>query len=220
MSPPFERPDRARLSQHKEMKMTRKLATAAALAFLLAAPAFAADTYAVDRNHSEVSFQIRHLVTNVRGRFNDFSGTVQLDPADMAKSSVEFTIKADSIDTDTPNRDKDLRSPNFFDVEKYPEISFKSDSIKATGKDQYDVAGTLTMHGVSKQVTLPVSFLGTIKDPWGNQRAGFEIATTLDRKDYGINWNKTLDNGGFLLGDDVRVAINLETVLQKPATGK
>jgi len=194
--------------------MNRKLFAAVVLAALAALP-LRAETFTIDPTHSEVTFQIRHIVSQVRGRFNDFSGTVQMDLKNLPASSVEFQIKAASIDTNVANRDKDLRSPNFFDVEKYPEITFKSKSIKPAGKDTYNVTGTLNMHGVSKEITLPVSFLGQAKDPWGNIRAGFETATTLDRKDYGIVWNKALDNGGALLGDDVKVEINLETVKKK-----
>jgi polyisoprenoid-binding protein YceI len=201
--------------------MNRKLFSVAAVAALatLAALPLRADTFAVDPTHSEVSFQIRHMVSQVRGRFNDFSGTVQLDPKNLAASSVDFHIKATSIDTNVADRDKHLRSADFFDVEKFPEITFKSESIAAAGKDKYNVTGSLTMHGVTKKVTLPVTLGGQIKDPWGNTRAGFEIETTLDRKDYGIVWNKALDSGGVMLGDDVKVAINLETVKKsdKPA---
>jgi len=203
--------------------MFRKLLSAAALVAAIAVPVQAADTYNVDSHHSEVSFQVRHLLTQVRGKFNDFEGTIQLDPAKMESSSVAFKVKATSIDTGTPDRDKHLRTADFFDVEKFPEISFTSKSIKATGKDQYAVTGTFSMHGVSKDITLSVTFGGTIKDPWGNQRAGFSTETTLNRKDYGIIWNKALDNGGALLGDDVRVAINLEAVKPKepaPAPAK
>jgi polyisoprenoid-binding protein YceI len=198
--------------------MNRKLLAAAVLTVLAALP-LRADTFAVDPSHSEVSFQIRHLVSQVRGRFNDFSGTVQLDPKNLPASSVEFHIKAASIDTGVADRDKDLRSPNFFDVAKYPEITFKSESIQSAGKDKYNVMGTLTMHGVSKKVILPVTYGGQAKDPWGGTRVGFQIETTLDRKDYGIVWNKALDNGGALLGDEVSIAINLEAV-RKDAAAK
>src|SRR6185295_13183779 len=116
------------------------------------------------------------------------------------------------IDTANADRDKHLRTADFFDVEKYPEITFKSKSVKATGKDHYAVTGDFTMHGVTKEITLPVTFLGEANDPWGNQRAGFETAVTLNRKDYGITWNKALDAGGALLGEDVPVAISLEAV--------
>jgi polyisoprenoid-binding protein YceI len=193
---------------------------AAAVVLPAAQPARAADAYKIDKGHSEVSFQVRHLVTNVRGRFNDFEGNVALDPANLEKSSVDFQIKAASIDTGVADRDKHLRTAEFFDVEKYPEITFKSKSIKSTGKNTYDVTGDFTMHGVTKQVTLPVTFLGTAKDPWGGARAGFETGTTLDRKDYGIVWNKTIDAGGALLGDDVKVAINLEAVKDQPKPAK
>jgi len=199
--------------------MNRKLFAAAVLTTLAVLP-LRADTYAVDPGHSEVSFQIRHMVSQVRGRFNAFSGNVQLDPKNLPNSSVEFHIKADSIDTGVADRDKHLKSEDFFDVGKFPEITFKSKSVKAAGKDKYNVTGDLTMHGVTKEVTLPVTLLGTAKDPWGNTRAGFETETTLNRKDYGIVWNKALDAGGALLGDDVKVAINLETVLKKDAAAK
>jgi polyisoprenoid-binding protein YceI len=200
--------------------MTRKLFAAAALAAFVAIPAFAADVYNVDPSHSEVSFQIRHMVSQVRGRFNDFKGTVNLDPANLPKSSVEFRVKSTSIDTGLPDRDKHLRGADFFDVEKYPEITFKSTSIKPTGKDTYAVTGDFTMRGVTKQITLPVTLLGSANDPWGNVRAGFETSTTLNRKDYGMNWNTALDNGGVILGDDVKIAINLEAIKAKDEAKK
>lgn len=199
--------------------MNRKLFAVAVLATLAALP-LSAETFSIDPAHSEVGFTIRHLVSNVRGRFDEFSGKVNLDPKNLTSSSVDFHIKAASIDTSVADRDKHLRSGDFFDVEKFPEIAFKSESIKTTSKDKYDVIGTLTIHGVSKRVTLPVSYLGQVKDPWGGTRAGFEIMTTLNRKDYGIVWNKALDNGGVMLGDDVKVDINLETKADTPAAEK
>ena len=174
-------------------------------------PALAADVYTVDKVHSETGFQIRHMMSKVRGRFGDFSGTIKAEPGKPEASSVEFTIKATSINTDNENRDKDLRSANFFDVAKYPDITFKSAKIAAKGQDKYDVTGTLSMHGVSKEITLPVSFLGFGKDPWGGERAGFETSITLNRKDFGLTWNKALEAGGLLLGEEVYVSINLET---------
>lgn len=187
------------------------------LALLAGAPgALAADTWSIDKGHSEVSFQIRHFVTNMRGRFTDFGGTIVTDSAAPEKSTVEFKIVAASIDTASADRDKHLRSADFFDVEKFPEITFVGKSIKVTGKDAFAVTGTLTMRGVAKEVTLPVTFSGTAKDPWGNQRAGFETAITINRKDFGINWNKALDQGGFVLSEEVKVAINLEVLQKKP----
>lgn len=198
-----------------KLRLAAGVAALALAVTLCAVPAHAAETFKVDPNHSEVSFQIRHLVTQVRGGFNDFGGTVVMDPADPAASSVDFWIDAGSVDTRNDKRDQHLRSEDFFYVEQNPRITFESSTVQKTGDDTYDVTGTLTMRGVSKQVTLPVTFAGTAPDPWGNVRAGFSTSTTVDRKDYGINWNQALDQGGFLLGDDVAITINLEAVQQK-----
>ena len=188
-----------------------------ALVTVAALPLFA-DTYTIDKAHSEATFQVRHLVSKVSGKFDDFDGSISLDPKNPAASSVEFKIKAASINTGVADRDQHLRTPDFFDAPKYPEITFKSTSIKPSGKkDVYNVTGNLTMRGVTKQVTLPVAFLGFIRDPWGNDKAGFSLTTTVNRKDYGINWNKALDNGGVLLGDDVDISIILEAQKVKPA---
>lgn len=179
----------------------------AALPLLAQAPA--TETFSVDKNHSMATFKVRHMVSNVVGQFRDFTADVNLDRANPAKSSVEFTIQATSIDTGNTNRDTHLRSPDFFDVAQFPTISFKSTSVKAKSKTEFDVTGDLTMHGVTKRVTIPVTFLGFAKTPKG-EKAGFELETTLNRKDFGVLWNKTLDEGGMLLGDDVKVSINLE----------
>jgi polyisoprenoid-binding protein YceI len=180
-------------------------------AALFAVSAFAADNFVVDKMHSEATFQVRHLVSRVSGKFDDFAGAISVDEANPGVSSVEFTIKTPSIDTGVADRDKHLRSADFFEVEKYPEITFKSTSIKPTSrKNVYDVTGTFTMHGVTKTITLPVEFLGFIKDPRGNTRAGFSAHTVLNRKDYGIVWNRTLDSGSTLLSDDVDVTVNIE----------
>jgi len=189
-----------------------KQITVATLALLvgLAGIASAADTWAIDKAHSEVTFRIKHLMSKVTGRFTDFDGTLTTDFGNLGASGVTFTIQAASIDTDTPDRDKHLRSADFFDVEKFPTISFTSSKITKTGDNNFAVTGTLTMHGVAKEITLPVTFLGAGQDPWGNTKAGFEIATTLSRTEYGIVWNKALETGGFLLGDEVEVVINLE----------
>lgn len=169
----------------------------------------APETFTVDKAHSTATFKVRHMMSNVNGQFRDFTGNVNIDRANPAKSNVEFTIQAASIDTGNSNRDEHLRGADFFDVAKYPAISFKSTSITAKSSTEYAVTGDLTMHGVTRRVTLPVSFLGFAKTARG-AKAGFEIETTISRKDYGITWNKTLDEGGFLLGDDVKVTIDLE----------
>lgn len=199
--------------------MTRMLSVLASLV-LSASSALAADVYTVDKVHSEAGFQVRHLMSKVRGRFAEFAGTVSVDAARPDASSVEFTIKAASIDTSNADRDAHLRSADFFDVRTYPEITFKSSRIAAKGQDRYDVAGTLTLHGVSKEITLPVAFLGFAKDPWGGERAGFETTVTLNRKDFGIVWNKALDTGSLVLGDEVSVSISLEAIKNKEVANK
>lgn len=173
---------------------------------------FGADTFKFDPVHTSVSFRIRHLVTRVEGRFTQFEGTILMDQKNPSASSVEFTIKAASIDTKVEKRDSDLRSASFFDVEKYPLITFTSSKVVKKSEDLVEVTGNLTMHGVVKTVTLPVKFLGIIKDPWGGTRAGFELQTTLNRKDFGITTNQALAQGGFLLGDEVEVTILVEAL--------
>ena len=185
------------------------------VASLAASTALAADTYVVDKGHSEATFQVRHMVSKVRGRFGDFEGRIRIEPGKPAASSVEFSLQTGSLDSDNEMRDKHLKSPDFFDVEKYPTITFKSTQIAERGGDVYDVTGVLTIRGISKQVTLPVTLLGFVKDPWGGERAGFETSVTLNRKDFGMVWNKTLDAGGLLVGEDALIVINLETVKQK-----
>ena len=176
-----------------------------------------ADTYTLDKAHSGALFSIRHLVGRVTGKFDDIDATINVDEKGAAASSVEFSAKAASINTGVANRDTDLRSEHFFDVDKNPEITFKSTSIKPSAtKDVYEVTGNLTIRGVTKQITLPVTFYGFIKDPRGNEKAGFSTSTTINRKDYGVSWNRSLDAGGVLLGDDVDVTVNIEAYKAKP----
>lgn len=200
------------------MKFIRSILIISLIATPLLAqtPAAAPEAWAVDKNHSNVIFKVRHLVANVSGSFNDFGADINIDRANPANSSVEFTIQTASIDTANQNRDNHLKSPDFFEVEKYPTIHFKSTSVKPKSKTEFAVTGDLTMHGVTKSVTLPVTFLGFGKDGRGNEKAGFSIETTLNRKDYGIVWNRTFDDGGVLLGDDVKVAIDLELNKKAP----
>jgi polyisoprenoid-binding protein YceI len=197
------------------MKQLRSLVVSTI--FLATMPLFGAtETFIADKNHSGAEFKIRHMMSNVGGKFTDLEATANIDRAKPAASSVEFTLQAASIDTASSDRDKHLRSADFFDVEKYPTITFKSTKITPTkDKNTYDVTGNLTMRGVTKTVTIPVAVLGFGKDPWGNERVGFELNTTLNRKDYGINWNKALDQGGYLLADDVKIVVNLEMVKKK-----
>jgi polyisoprenoid-binding protein YceI len=188
-------------------------------ALLLGAASFASasDTFTVDGRHSEAMFRVRHFMTKVSGKFADVSGMVNIDKANPAASSVTVSIKTATIDTGVADRDKHLRSADFFDTDKFPEITFKSTKIAPTSrKDVYDVTGDFTMHGVTKQVTLPVEVLGWQSGPQGD-RVGFSLNTTVNRKDYGVIWNRALDNGGYMLGDDVEVNVAVEAVKRKEA---
>jgi polyisoprenoid-binding protein YceI len=186
-------------------------------ALALATPvARAADTYDIDPAHSHMTFAIRHLISRVVGSFGEFGGAIELDTADPAKSSVRLNIKAASINTANAQRDTHLKSKDFFDVANYPEMTFMSTKIVKVAGETYQVTGRFSMHGITKEITIPVEFLGTAKDPWGGDRAAFSTAFTLNRKEYGIEWNKILDAGGTLLGDEVSVNIDFEAVKQKP----
>jgi polyisoprenoid-binding protein YceI len=176
--------------------------------------AVAQGVYTVDAVHSSVGFKVRHLVSRVAGSFTDFEGAITADFANLDASSVELVIKADSIDTNNEKRDGHLRSSDFFDTEKYPEITFKSTKITRVDDQSFAVAGTLTMHGVSKEITLVVHYLGEMA-AMGGVRAGYELSTTINRRDFGVSWNRALDAGGWVLGDDVEINISLEVVKQE-----
>jgi len=197
---------------------TRTAVLASVLAASAASPALAADTYTFDKAHTTVLFQVRHLLTNVTGKFKDFDGAIQVDRVNPAASTVDFTVQTASIDTSEPKRDEHLRSADFFDVATHPRLSFRSTSVKPAGKDTYQVTGDLTTHGVTKPVTLTVTFLGSTKDPFsGNEKLGFDVTGSLNRQDFGIKWNKTLDSGGVLVGDEVKVQVSVEANKAKPA---
>jgi len=184
---------------------------------LAASAAFSQDVYNVDKVHSEVTFRVRHFVSKVSGRFDDFGGTISIVPGKPAASSVEFAIKTASINTSNPTRDTHLKSADFFDVEKNPEITFKSTKITPVDADTFNVTGIFTMHGTARELTIPVDFGGTVKDQRGTEKAGFSLTTKLNRKDYGIVWNQTLDSGGMMLGDEVEITVNIEADKKKPA---
>jgi polyisoprenoid-binding protein YceI len=170
-------------------------------------------TLVVDKAHSEALFTVRHLITKVHGRFRDFEGIIHYDEEHPERSSVHVVIQAASIDTNEPDRDKHLRSADFFDVEKNPTMVFQGSRVVKTAKG-FDVAGTLTIHGISKAITLPIVFGGFAKDPWGNLRAGFEAEFTVNRKEFGLNWNAALETGGFLVGDEVRITLSIQAIAQ------
>ncbi len=176
----------------------------------------APEPWEIDVAHSGVTFQVRHFFTMTPGRFSKFNGAVMYDEADPTKSSVELTIDAASINTDNEKRDEHLRSADFFDVAKFPTLTFKSTKVEKTEQaGMYKMTGDLTMVGVTKPVTVMVEVIGIGPDAWGGTRGGFTVTGSLNRKDYGLVWNKTLDTGGAMLGDEVKFSIPLELVKKK-----
>ncbi|MCA9756178.1 MAG: polyisoprenoid-binding protein [Candidatus Eisenbacteria bacterium] len=184
-------------------------------AVALALPSLAsAATWNIDGSHSSVDFKIRHFFTKVPGKFNTVTGEIQFDPAAVEKGSVMVTIPVESVDTNNEKRDGHLKSPDFFDAANHPEITFKSTKFHKEG-DTIKVDGLLNMRGVEKPVTLDVEFLGAGPDAWGGTRAGFEATTKLNRKDWNIEWNTVLDNGGTVLGDEVEISLAIEAIQAK-----
>lgn len=175
-------------------------------------PDAATRRFQIDRAHSEVTFRVRHLLTKVRGRFSDFDATIAFNAEHPEASSVALTIQAASIDTNQPDRDTHLRSADFFDVGRFPTLTFTSSEIVSAGDGTYRVTGKLMIHGVSRLIDLPVVYLGTVRDPWGQERLAFEAETTISRKDYGLNWNAALEAGGFLVGDEVAISVAIQAV--------
>jgi polyisoprenoid-binding protein YceI len=170
------------------------------------------ETFSIDADHSDVTFSVRHLVARARGRFEKFSGQIELDREQPERSSLVFEVDAASIDTRQPDRDAHLRSPEFFDVERYPVVRFTSQRITKLSGDQYRVEGALELRGIVKPMALEVSYHGVAKDPWGNERTGFTTEAVINRKEFGMVWNAALDNGGVILGDDVKLTIELEAI--------
>lgn len=189
-----------------------KKLTGLGLALVLALPTLAqAAPWDIDASHTTVAFTVRHFFTNVTGNFNQVSGKLDYDPANPTAASAELTIPVASVDTRNEKRDGHLQSPDFFDAANNPNITFKSTKATAEG-DKLKIAGDLTMRGVTKPVVLDVEFLGAGPDPWGGQRAGFVATTTINRLDWDISWNNKLDTGGAVLGDDVKIEVNIEAV--------
>ena len=176
------------------------------------------NTWNIDAAHSGINFSIRHMVVSkVRGRFAKYSGALSLDDEDLTRSLVEATIDASSIDTGTEQRDAHLRSPDFFDVEKFPELRFRSQRIEKLDGDRYRVVGELTIRDVTREVSLDVEYGGRAKDPWGNERMGFLAKASLDRKDFGLKWNQVLEAGGVLVGDRVEIELEVQAVKAEAA---
>lgn len=173
----------------------------------------ATTTWELDPAHTLVEFSAKHMmITTVKGRFTEVSGTIHADEKDPSRSSVEATIKAASIDTRTEQRDQHLRSADFLDVEKYPKITFKSTRVEAVDKDHFRVIGDLTIRGTTRPVTLDTTFEGRGKDPWGGERAGFSATTKIDRREFGLTWNQALEAGGVLVGNEIKISIEVQAV--------
>lgn len=199
------------------VKMNRFRALGFLLALFLAVSAAAqTSNWTIDPKHSTAQFTVRHLaISNVSGNFTNVIGTLDLNEKDITQSQVSAIIDVSSVDTRVPDRDKDLRSPNFFDVEKYPTIEFKSKRILNTG-GKLQLIGDLTMHGTTREVTLDVDGpTPELNDPWGNVRRGFSASTTLNRKDFGLIYNHALKTGEAVVGDNVKIQIDLELIKKK-----
>jgi polyisoprenoid-binding protein YceI len=175
--------------------------------------------WTIDPAHSAAHFSVRHLmISNVRGEFNKLSGSALLDPADLTRSTVQASIETASINSREPQRDEHLRSADFFDVAKYPTITFKSKRITAAGPEHFKMTGDLTIHGVTKEVTFDVEGpTAAVKDPWGNVRAGVNATAKINRKDFGLVWNALLEGGGVMLGEDVSMTIEAELIQKASA---
>ena len=170
-------------------------------------------TYTFDTAHSRVGFVARHaMVTKVRGAFNEFTGQAVVDGDDPAKSSADVTIEVASIDTRNAQRDEHLRTNDFLDVATYPQITFSSTSIAHVGGNDFEVTGDLTIKDVTKSVTIPLEFQGAATDPFGNQRVGFEGGVTINRKDWGVNWNAALETGGVLVSEKITLEFEISAI--------
>jgi len=193
------------------MRRNPRFALVLALLAAAALPALAEiETFNFDKAHTQVGFRIRHFVSKVEGRFNKFDGTILLDRQNPGASKVDLTIQADSIDTNNENRDKDLRSENFFDVAKFPTITFKSTRVEALDSANWKVTGELTIRGVTRPVVLDTRYLGQAIHPFAKKMAaGFRAETTIDRRDFGVTWNAAMDTGGAYLGERVQISLTI-----------
>ncbi len=173
------------------------------------------ERWEIDSSHSGIHFSVRHLViAKVRGQFSRWTGTLQVPGTDFTRASLDVVIDASSIDTGVADRDKHLRSPDFFDVERFPEITFTSTGVTQAASDRLQVAGQLTIKGVTRDVALDVEVLGQAKDPWGNERAAFSATTSIDRREFGLTWNQALETGGVMVSDRIDITLDIEAVRQ------
>jgi len=171
--------------------------------------------WALDAAHSSIEFSIRHMmISKVKGTFHSFEADIEADPADLTTANITVTVDLASIDTRNADRDNHLRTADFFDVENYPKLTFKATRIENKGGGDYEVTGDVTLHGVTRSETFKVTFEGAGKDPWGNEKAGFSAEGTIKRSNYGLTYNAALETGGMLLGDDVKVSLEIQASKQ------
>ncbi len=195
--------------------MRRRIAVALAVGLWVSAPAAWAATYTIDPDHSTASFKIRHLFSKVEGLFRTFEGTVEYEPGHPEQWKTQATIQTASIDTRVEQRDKHLRSTDFFDAEQYPTITFRSTEVTDATPTNAKLHGLLTIHGVEKPVVLDLTLRGVGKDPWGNVRAGFTATTMINRKEFGLTWNQTLETGQLLVGEEVEITLEIEGIAKQ-----
>jgi polyisoprenoid-binding protein YceI len=192
----------------------KKILSAVLLVILMTASLSTAATFAIDPVHSSIGFKIKHMViSKVRGSFGQFEGIIEFDEVDPALGSVSATITMDSIDTGDQKRDEHLRDADFFNTAEFPTMTFSSKEITKDG-DDWQLKGNLTLHGVTRPVALKLEYNGSVDDPWGNHRVGFAAEGKIDRRDFGISWNNTLDKGGLALGNDVMIQMEIEAIRQ------
>jgi polyisoprenoid-binding protein YceI len=167
--------------------------------------------WALDTAHSSVDFSVKHMmIAKVKGSFNEFSASIEANPADLTTASIQFNVDLASVDTRNTDRDNHLRSADFFDVEQFPTLTFTATNVVKTDDDEYKVTGDLSLHGVTRQETFKVTYEGSGKDPWGNEKVGFNAEGKINRSDYGLTWNAALETGGVLVGDEIKISLEIQ----------
>lgn len=188
----------------------------AAILILSVSFTFAQTTWNFDKSHSKIGFSVTHLViTDVEGNFKEFEGSITTSGDDFENAKIEFSAEISSINTDNEKRDGHLKSDDFFNAEKFPQLKFRSKSFKKINEKNYKLIGDLTLRDVTKEVELDVKYNGTVNDPWGNTKAGFSLRGEVNRFDYNLKWDKTIETGGFVVGEDVTILANLQLVKEK-----
>lgn len=171
--------------------------------------------WTIDPTHSEIGFKVKHMMfTNVSGKFSQFEASIESNEDNFETASIQFKANVASIDTANGDRDNHLRGTDFFDVEKFPTLSFASESVKKVGNDSYQVTGDFTIKDVTKKITLNAEYSGLMKDPWGNTRAGFSLSGAINRKEFGLTWNAALETGGVLVGEEVKLLCEIQLIKQ------